>query len=172
MTATMPDAMPGALPNAMRDALLDALPNAQHAAMRDAMHATQRNATNEESLPRGLITDHRTARETDKGKCAECGRMAKVRGVCGTCYERHRDRGTLDQLAPRKTYRHTFDGCEVCDEVTALTAYGWDARTILAALHRNAEHVLRHLRQYQHPHAEAFLPLATEATRERKKATA
>jgi hypothetical protein len=31
--------------------------------------------------------------------CSECGlRPIRARGVCGTCYERHRKAGTLDQL--------------------------------------------------------------------------
>ena len=58
--------------------------------------------------------------------------------------------------------------CRICDEVTALHAYGWDTRTILAALQRSAESVLRHLRQYDHPHADLFVPLASDSARERE----
>ena len=100
--------------------------------------------------------------------CPECNlRPVSTRGRCRACYERHRSRGRLSDL-PSRYYKHTEADCPICDEVTTLTAYGWGAADIIAALHRNAEHVLRHLRQYQHPHAERFLPLATEATRTRK----
>ena len=137
-----------------------------------AMHATQRNATNEESILRHLQSDHRNLPAEAVEICLECDRPAKTRGVCGTCYERHRIAGTRHLLPPPKRHQHTYDGCPICDEVTALTAYGWDARTILAALHRNAEHVLRHLRTYDHPAADLFVPLATETnTQRRRKAT-
>ena len=101
--------------------------------------------------------------------CPECNRRpVRFRGLCKACYERHRWRGELLTLPRPVYYKHTAQSCTICDEVTSLTAYGWGAADILTALNRNAEHVLRHLRQYDHPHAERFLPLATEATRLRK----
>ena len=107
--------------------------------------------------------------------CPECHlRPVKYRGRCRACYERHRARGRLADL-PRTNYRHTPSECPICDEVTSLTAYGWSPADILAALNRNAEHVLRHLRQYAHPHADLFVPLASDSARERehrRKATA
>ena len=58
--------------------------------------------------------------------------------------------------------------CHICDEVTALTSYGWDPRTILDALDANPEALLRHLRGVAHPAADLFIPLATETRRQRK----
>ena len=135
--------------------------------MLSAMHVRTYGRTNEESILRHLQTDHRNLPAEADEICIECDRPAKTRGVCGTCYERHRTAGTRHLLPPPKRHQHTYDGCPICDEVTALTAYGWDARTILAALQRNAEHVLRHLRSYEHPNAEQFVPLATETHRHR-----
>ena len=108
--------------------------------------------------------------------CPECNvRPVRVRGRCGTCYERHRSRGELLALPREGYYKHTPQSCTICDEVSTLTAYGWSPADILAALNRNAEHVLRHLRQYAHPHADLFVPLASDSARERehrRKATA
>ena len=156
------------MPDPMPQAYAPGIAPSNAKSMLGAMHVRTYGRTNEESILRHLQTDHRNLAAEPMEKCAECGRVARTRGVCGTCYERHRCHGTLDQLAPRIRHRHTPQACPICDEVTTLTAYGWDARTILTALQRGPEYVLRHLRQYDHPHAERFLPLATEATRERK----
>ena len=120
------------------------------------------------TIPIYLSSPPYRACEEDQQKCIECDRPAKVRGVCGRCYERHRAAGTVSELPARKRYRHTFEACEVCDEVTALAGHGWDARTILAAIGRGAEHVLRHLRNVGHPHADMFVTLASQAHRQRK----
>ena len=110
--------------------------------------------------------------------CPECEQRPvhpHTRGRCRACYQRHQSQGTLANLPRSSYYKHTARDCTICDEVTSLTAYGWDAATILAAINRNAEYVLRHLRQFDHPKAHLFVPFATESARERehrRKATA
>ena len=108
--------------------------------------------------------------------CPECGkRPIRTRQRCSACYERARSKGLLDDLPRLSYYRHTEESCPICDEVTALRAYGWDARTINKAINRNPEYVLRHLRAYNHPLADLFVPMANEASllrEHRRKASA
>ena len=120
------------------------------------------------TIPIYLSSPPYRACEEDQQKCSECDRPAVKRGACAACYERHRAHKQLHRLALTRRYTHTADACTICDEVTALHAYGWDTRTILGALQRSAESVLRHLRQYGHPHADLFIPLATELRQQRK----